>query len=123
MKSIKHRLFYTPTNAHQAGTLLYINRSYAKQDPDRALPKWVRWLEIRDRWMKQQEERHGKGNLTCAICGKTGLNPWDKRNINAFSATIDHILPVSKFPELWNAESNFQIACSPCNSKKANNIY
>ncbi len=122
MKLQTVRLFYTPCNAHQAGALHYTNRLYAKEDPDRVKPKWLRWLNIRDRWMTQQEELHGDKNLTCAICGKTGLNPWGKQNKPA-SATIDHILPVSKFPHLQYVESNFQVACSTCNRKKADKIH
>ncbi len=76
--SERSRLFYTPCDAHQAGSLLYTNHLYAKEDPDRNLPKWVRWLRLRDKWMKKQEIVHGKGNLTCVICGKKSLDPWGK---------------------------------------------
>ena len=87
-----------------------------KLDPDRALPKWRRWLIIRDVWITLQESIHGKDNLTCAICGKTGLKGFTKTKTEM--ATIDHIKPVSAFPELWNNPSNFQLACYRCNQNK-----
>lgn len=114
--SNRPRLFYTPWDSHQAGALLYTNRLYAKLDPDRALPKWRRWLILRDVWITQQESIHGKDNLTCAICGKTGLKGFTKTKSEM--ATIDHIKPVSAFPELWNVPSNFQLACYRCNQNK-----
>jgi 5-methylcytosine-specific restriction endonuclease McrA len=114
--SSRPRLFYTPWNAQQAGALLYTNRLYAKLDPDRALPKWRRWLIIRDNWITEQETVYGKNNLTCAICGKTGLKGFTKTKSEM--ATIDHIKPVSVFPELWDVPSNFQVACYRCNQNK-----
>lgn len=109
------RLFYTPCDSHQAGALVYTNRFYAKLDPDR-FPRWRKWLRIRDGWITEQESVYGKDNLTCAICGKTGLKGFTKTKSEI--ATIDHIKPVSSFPELWNNPSNFQIACYRCNQKK-----
>lgn len=111
-----HRLFYQPCDAHQAGSLVSLERHYTKLDPDRQVPNWVQWLRIRDKWMVEQENIHGKDNLTCTICGKTGLKAFTKEL--KFQATIDHILPVSKFPELWNRPTNFQITCVRCNQKK-----
>ena len=118
----KPRLFYTPCDSHQSAALIYTNRLYSKDDPERCLPRWKRWLKLRDKWMKKQEHIHGQGNLSCSICGKKSLDPWGKNN-RPTSATIDHILPVSKYPHLWNVETNFQVACSPCNKKKANHVY
>lgn len=114
--SNKPRLFYIPCDSHQAGALLYTNRIYAKLDPDRALPKWKRWLQLRDHWITEQESIHGKNNLTCSICGKTGLKGFTKNKSE--QATIDHIKPVAIFPNLWNVPSNFQIACYRCNQNK-----
>jgi 5-methylcytosine-specific restriction endonuclease McrA len=47
----------------------------------------------------------------CASCGKN-LYRRDE-------ASIDHIKPVSKRPELRFTESNLQILCRPCNSTKS----
>jgi 5-methylcytosine-specific restriction endonuclease McrA len=110
------RLYYTPWDSHQAGALVYTNRLYAKLDPDRAMPKWRRWLTLRDKWITEQERVYGKDNLTCSICGKTGLKGFTK-NRNEM-ATIDHIKPVSSFPHLWDVPSNFQLACYRCIQKK-----
>jgi 5-methylcytosine-specific restriction endonuclease McrA len=118
-KQKETKLFYTPCDGHQAGALVYTSRLYAKDDPDRKFPKWLQWLKLRDKWMTAKEEKVGKGNLTCAICGKTHLSPWTKDRKKL--ATIDHILPVSKFNHLWNVESNFQVACFRCNQNKRNN--
>lgn len=116
VSSSKPRLFYIPCDSHQAGSLIYTNRLYSKLDPDHAFPKWIRWLKIRNNWIAQQESIQGKGNLTCVICGKTGLKKSTKTKSEM--ATIDHIKPVSVFPELWNVPSNFQITCYKCNQIK-----
>lgn len=47
----------------------------------------------------------------CASCGKN-LYRRDE-------ASLDHIKPVSKHPELRFIESNLQILCRPCNSTKS----
>lgn len=112
------RLFYTPCDGHQAGALLFTNRLYQKLDKDRHLPRWVKWLRLRDKWFSEQETLTGKNNFTCAICGKRHLSPWT--NNKKQLATIDHIKPVSIFPNLWNVPSNFQVACFKCNQKKGN---
>ena len=108
-------LLYVPENPHQAGTLQYIRCEYLKVTP---VFKKYRWKRIRKRWMKMQEEIHGRGNLTCSICGKTNLNPWSDAIEN--KATCDHIKPMSKAPHLWNVFENFQVACVYCNGSKEN---
>lgn len=54
-----------------------------------------------------------KGEI-CALCGaipKEGI-----------SLTIDHIKPVSKYPELAMIEDNLQVLCWPCNQKKSDKV-
>jgi 5-methylcytosine-specific restriction endonuclease McrA len=46
---------------------------------------------------------------TCYYCGYEGKD-----------MTIDHIIPVSKAPELAIEISNMVSCCKPCNSKKGN---
>ena len=46
---------------------------------------------------------------TCFYCGYEGKD-----------MTIDHIIPVSKAPELAIEISNMVSCCKPCNSKKGN---
>lgn len=47
----------------------------------------------------------------CGVCGKN-LYRRDE-------ASLDHIKPVSKHPELRFSEENLQILCRPCNSTKS----
>lgn len=47
-----------------------------------------------------------EGNDICWLCGKPG------------SDTVDHILPLSKFPELAHDLGNLRPAHKSCNSKK-----
>ena len=114
---MKIPVHYEPCDAHQPGALVMLNRHYANKDV--SCYNWKVWLRIRDRWMKDQEVVYGKANLTCAICGKTHLDPFtkDKNKI----ATIDHVLPVKRMPHLWREPSNFQVACYHCNMKKGCN--
>jgi len=51
-----------------------------------------------------------RDGYVCAYCGHEGT----KEN----GLTIDHIIPVSKAPDLAIDESNMRIACKSCNSKK-----
>lgn len=110
-------LFYNPCDPHQAGTAVWLVNRYKKEDPECRLPKWKQWLFLRNKWMRGQEAVFGKGNLTCSICGRSNLYAFTKTKSQL--ATVDHILPVSKFPRLWNVTTNFQIACYKCNQEKA----
>lgn len=76
------------------------------------------WLKIRDNWFLEQQKEKNTKLFSCALCNRRGLDPFTKDKNHL--ATIDHIKPVSKFPDLWNCSSNFQIACYPCNTKKGN---
>jgi hypothetical protein len=51
-----------------------------------------------------------RDGYVCFYCGHEGQ---DGNNL-----TIDHIIPVSKSPELAIDESNMRIACKSCNSRK-----
>ncbi len=51
-----------------------------------------------------------RDGYVCYYCGHEGQ---DGNNL-----TIDHIIPVSKAPELAIDESNMRIACKSCNSRK-----
>jgi len=48
-------------------------------------------------------------------CGKCGAIPK-----HGLSLTIDHIKPVSKYPELSLDIDNLQVLCWPCNQQKSN---
>lgn len=47
----------------------------------------------------------------CAVCGKNLYQRAD--------ASLDHIKPQSKYPELRFSEANLQVLCRPCNSTKS----
>jgi 5-methylcytosine-specific restriction endonuclease McrA len=51
-----------------------------------------------------------RDGYVCSYCGHEGT----KEN----GLTIDHIVPVSKAPEMAIDETNMRIACKSCNSKK-----
>lgn len=51
-----------------------------------------------------------RDGYVCYYCGHEGQD--------GNGLTIDHIIPVSKSPELAIDESNMRIACKSCNSKK-----
>lgn len=51
-----------------------------------------------------------RDGFVCYYCGHEGQD--------GNGLTIDHIIPVSKSPELAIDESNMRIACKSCNSKK-----
>jgi 5-methylcytosine-specific restriction endonuclease McrA len=117
MKQQYSLVHYVPVDAHQAGSMTLLWKHYAELD--NRIYNWKSWLRIRERWMRDQENLYGEANLTCSICGKNGLDPWskDKKTL----ATIDHILPIGRYPHLWAETSNFQIACGRCNQKKGCN--
>lgn len=116
-KRIK-RVHYTPSNPHQAGGLRSMWEMYWRTVPNLT----SRWKRIRRAWMKEQEKIYGKSNLTCAICGKTKLNPWAGHLNKDVLATCDHIIPFQRAPHLWDDPNNFQIACLKCNSSKENMV-
>ncbi len=49
---------------------------------------------------------------TCQCCGRSYQNSGVKVH-------VDHIKPVSKYPELAKEESNLQVLCADCNHAKA----
>jgi len=49
---------------------------------------------------------------TCQCCGRNYQN-------SGVMVHIDHIKPVSKYPELAKVESNLQVLCENCNHAKA----
>ena len=57
------------------------------------------------KWRKLREQVLA-GNDICWLCGKPGAD------------TVDHILPLSKFPELAHDLGNLRPAHRSCNSKK-----
>ncbi|PZD71831.1 hypothetical protein C1752_04540 [Acaryochloris thomasi RCC1774] len=65
----------------------------------------------------------------CPCCGKTMhrtkyLTKRERLTIpRADRATIDHVLPKSKYPHLAFTYSNLRAICQGCNSKRGNNTF
>lgn len=86
---------------------------------DRSIYTHFRMTHVRNAWMREQlkTNKDAKGGLTCAICGRIGLNPFAEHKKR--QATLDHILELSKGGK-WNDPNNFQVACHQCNGLKSN---
>lgn len=82
-----------------------------------------RWLDTRMEYLTRIESE--KGFLSCFYCSSNNLlkqieEPVTKSKLKLL-ATIDHIHPVSKGGEVWD-ESNWVVACHPCNQNKADRL-
>jgi hypothetical protein len=110
----RFQVAYEPVHSHDPANLVLLSREFQNQDDSRYTD--LKMLTIRHAWMRQQEEVHGKRELTCYICGKKHLNPWSKSKKRL--ATLDHVEPIAKSPHRWNDPTNFQVACFMCNSVK-----
>lgn len=84
---------------------------------DKTIYKNNRMARRRKQWMKEQlKTPDSKGGLTCAICGKKGLQPFvkDKNKI----ATLDHIIELKENGACYDP-NNFQVACIRCNTHRS----
>jgi len=102
-----------------AAALALLAKKYCAED--KSIYTEYRMHRIRNRWMKEQLKvaRDELGGLTCAICGKKGLNPWTSDIDNR--AVLDHIIEITAGGS-WSNPSNFQVACDFCNSIKNDNL-
>lgn len=66
---------------------------------------------ISDEWVELRGKVLSFYGKTCMKCGST-------KNIH-----VDHIYPISKFPELKLSFDNLQVLCSICNIQKSNIDY
>ncbi len=83
---------------------------------DKTIYSEYRMHKIRKRWMKMQMKTPDEeGGLTCAICGRKGLQPWTN-DINR-RAELDHIVEICNNGS-WNDPANFQVLCHQCNDQK-----
>ena len=106
-------LYSDPPISSPAALVLLNKQLFSK---DRTIYRNNKMSRLRDRWMKLQLKKpDAKGGLTCAICGKLGLNPFtsDKNML----ATLDHIIPLNQ-NGVWNDTNNFQVACFHCNCNR-----
>lgn len=72
-------------------------------------------------YLKEMEKVYG--TLHCAYCGKQDLRVFEfsERKQRSIMATVDHILPRAKHPELAFTKSNLTVACDKCNTSKGEN--
>jgi 5-methylcytosine-specific restriction endonuclease McrA len=84
-------------------------RIQEKYKPRNQFNRWKQSIDgqqwKRDKFLKQREK--------CAICGDP---------ISLLGSHIDHIKPMSQFPELALKTDNLQITCPACNQKKGQTV-
>ena len=83
-----------------------INKIKQKYEPRTEFNRW-RSSEEGKLWKKQQYQ---KQKQCCAIC---------QEKIELKGSHIDHIKPLSRYPDLSLDTSNLQIACGQCNTSKS----
>ncbi len=84
-----------------------INKIKQKYEPRTEFNRW-RNSEEGKLWKEQQYQ---KQKQCCAICQAKIELKWSH---------IDHLKPISIYPDLSLDTSNLQIACGSCNTKKNN---
>ena len=101
-----------PTSSAQ---LVLLAKQYSAQD--KSIYTEFRMHRMRNKWMKLQMREHldEENGLTCAHCGRKGLQPWtddiSKR------AVLDHIREIADGGD-WRDPDNFQVLCDHCNGQK-----
>ncbi len=83
-----------------------IDQIKQKYEPRTEFNRW-RSSEEGKLWKKQQYQ---KQKQCCAIC---------QEKIELKGSHIDHIKPLSRYPDLSLDTSNLQIACGQCNTSKS----
>jgi 5-methylcytosine-specific restriction endonuclease McrA len=69
-------------------------------------------------WRKLSQETLQKYGRVCMKCGATYTAP--KGMGRGRQIVVDHIFPLSRFPELALDENNLQVLCNQCNTIKGN---
>lgn len=83
---------------------------------DKSIYTEFRMHKIRNKWMKLQMKTPDElGGLTCAHCGRKGLQPFDAPVEDR--AVLDHKIEIAAGGD-WRDPSNFQVLCDRCNGKK-----
>jgi hypothetical protein len=76
---------------------------------------------VRKEFMKQWDARTLaiwlRDGCRCAYCGKDMLSC---RDTVIFGSSLDHLLPIAKYPELDQVSWNSLLACAACHSRKQN---
>lgn len=102
-----------PVNS--AAHLCLLAKKYSAAD--KSIYTEFRMHRIRNKWMKKQIVEHidEENGLTCAHCGRKGLQPWT--NDPAKRAVLDHIVEICLGGD-WRDPANFQVLCDRCNGQK-----
>ncbi len=95
-------------------TTLVELRAIAKQINAKYEPRaqFNRWRDSEEGKLWKQEQYQAQGGC-CAICSEL---------IKLRGSHIDHILPLSRFPDLAVDTQNLRITCPDCNIAKSNRI-
>lgn len=82
----------------------------------RKMPEWqAHYKDARAIFVRISEQALGAENLKCACCPTT-FPTYGKRGFH-----VDHIYPVSSYPEVSFDIENFQLLCETCNIHKSDN--
>ena len=100
---------------NSAAHLCLLTKKYLMED--KGIYTEFRMHKLRNKWMKLQMKGYldELGGLTCAICGRKGLNPWTA-DVN-MRAVLDHIREIADGGD-WKDPENFQVLCDRCNGQK-----
>lgn len=109
---VSHLVFELLQAKKQTDSVLAEMRFRAEEIHEYYLPanRFKRWRDSQEGklWKKQKWQ---KQNCCCSIC---------KQEIPLLGSHIDHIKPISRYPELAVDTRNLQIACPTCNTSKGN---
>lgn len=78
-----------------------------------------KWNEFRARVISKEQARLGSRLLTCAMCGRTDLDPKQPPHTPT-SIELDHITPVSRGGAEFPGHEGVRILCHPCNRRRGN---
>lgn len=100
--------------ANSAANLCMMAKHYVSLD--KSIYTEFRMHKIRNKWMKLQMKTPDEmGGLTCAHCGRKGLQPFNAPIEDR--AVLDHKIEIASGGN-WRDPSNFQVLCDRCNGKK-----
>lgn len=77
-----------------------------------------RYYDPREEFNRWRDSSEGKGWKSEQYRRQKGCCLLCSNSIEVKGAHIDHIKPISKFPELNLTLSNLQVTCAPCNLRK-----
>ncbi len=94
----------------KAPSQVIVRKAEEKKPPKEIVPRdfylTAEWRALRYKVLK-------KSNRSCLVCGRGPKN-------HGITLHVDHIKPVSKYPELRLMAENLQVLCEDCNLGKSN---